>query len=84
MAIMKRITLTNFLIASSALGFQVLVLYPWHKTLDEGFEALKKENKRSEMERIRVVGEIKAMVQRMEERDEQRTRWNWWAVRGGR
>lgn len=40
----RAISLTNFLVASSALGFQVFVLYPWHKELDAGFEKLKKEH----------------------------------------
>ncbi|KAK4457282.1 hypothetical protein QBC42DRAFT_41053 [Cladorrhinum samala] len=42
----RLISLTNFVVASSALGFQVFVLYPWHKELDESFEALKKEHLR--------------------------------------
>ncbi|KAB8072440.1 hypothetical protein BDV29DRAFT_177351 [Aspergillus leporis] len=46
MLITRGISLTNFLVASSALGFQVFVLYPWHKQLDESFEALKKEHLR--------------------------------------
>jgi hypothetical protein len=37
-------SLTNFLIASSALCFQVFVLYPWHKELDEGFAAMRREH----------------------------------------
>ena len=37
-------SLTNFVIASSALGFQVLVLYPWHKELDEGFAEMRREH----------------------------------------
>ncbi|KAH8662777.1 mitochondrial phosphate carrier protein [Ilyonectria robusta] len=40
----RAISLTNFLVASSALGFQVFVLYPWHKELDAGFDDLKKEH----------------------------------------
>lgn len=44
MKLTRAISLTNFLVASSALGFQVFVLYPWHKELDAGFEALKKEH----------------------------------------
>ncbi|KAI0861651.1 mitochondrial phosphate carrier protein [Xylaria cubensis] len=44
MFITRAISLTNFLVASSALGFQVCVLYPWHKQLDDDFEALKKEH----------------------------------------
>ncbi|KAI4594468.1 hypothetical protein LQW54_012689 [Pestalotiopsis sp. IQ-011] len=42
----RLISLTNFVVASSALGFQVFVLYPWHKQLDESFEDLKKEHVR--------------------------------------
>lgn len=44
--IARRFSITNFLIASSALGFQVFVLYPWHNKLDDDFTALKKENVR--------------------------------------
>ncbi|KAE8356223.1 hypothetical protein BDV28DRAFT_127608 [Aspergillus coremiiformis] len=44
--ITRGISLTNFLVASSALAFQVFVLYPWHKQLDESFEALKHEHLR--------------------------------------
>lgn len=48
----RTVTLTNFLIASSALGFQVFVLYPWHKDLDAGFDELKKEH-------VRVLGTVR-------------------------
>lgn len=44
MIVTRAISLTNFLVASSALGFQVFVLYPWHKELDAGFDELKKEH----------------------------------------
>lgn len=40
----RAISITNFAVASSALCFQVFVLYPWHKALDDGFEELKKEH----------------------------------------
>ena len=46
MIITRLVSLTNFVVASSALGFQVFVLYPWHKQLDESFEELKKEHVR--------------------------------------
>ncbi|KAK4209283.1 hypothetical protein QBC37DRAFT_246190, partial [Rhypophila decipiens] len=46
MIVTRAISVTNFLVATSALGFQVCVLYPWHKQLDEDFEALKKEHLR--------------------------------------
>ncbi|KAF4966132.1 hypothetical protein FZEAL_10687 [Fusarium zealandicum] len=42
----RAISITNFVVACSALSFQVAVLYPWHKQLDEDFEALKKEHLR--------------------------------------
>lgn len=46
MIITRAISFTNFFVATSALGFQVCVLYPWHKQLDDDFEALKKEHLR--------------------------------------
>lgn len=39
-------SLTNFVIGSSALSFQVFVLYPWHEQLDEEFKELRKEHAR--------------------------------------
>ncbi|KAK7951829.1 uncharacterized protein PG986_007557 [Apiospora aurea] len=47
----RLVSMTNFAVASSALGFQVFVLYPWHITLDESFEELKKEH-------IKVLGAV--------------------------
>ncbi|KAH6981056.1 hypothetical protein BGZ61DRAFT_447818 [Ilyonectria robusta] len=44
MIVTRAISVTNFVVASSALCFQVFVLYPWHKELDAGFEDLKKEH----------------------------------------
>ncbi|KAF7561189.1 hypothetical protein G7046_g2949 [Stylonectria norvegica] len=44
--ITRAISVTNFMVATSALGFQVFVLYPWHKELDDGFEDLKTEHKK--------------------------------------
>ncbi|KIX95636.1 uncharacterized protein Z520_08756 [Fonsecaea multimorphosa CBS 102226] len=40
----RGVSLTNFVIATSALGFQVFVLYPWHERLDEEFRRLKQEH----------------------------------------
>ncbi|KAI3333123.1 mitochondrial phosphate carrier protein [Ustulina deusta] len=56
MFVTRAISLTNFFVATSALGFQVCVLYPWHKQLDDDFEALKKEH-------LRVLGTIKAPLE---------------------
>lgn len=39
-------SLTNFAIGSSALCFQIFVLYPWHQRLDDDFKELKKEHMR--------------------------------------
>lgn len=39
-------SLTNFVIGTSALSFQVFVLYPWHEQLDEEFKELRKEHAR--------------------------------------
>lgn len=44
MKLTRAISTTNFLVASSALAFQVFVLYPWHKQLEDDFEALKQEH----------------------------------------
>jgi hypothetical protein len=44
MIITRRFSLTNFAIATSALCFQVFVLYPWHKRLDKDFQELKEEH----------------------------------------
>ncbi|PSN61078.1 hypothetical protein BS50DRAFT_505393 [Corynespora cassiicola Philippines] len=46
MIITRSISLTNFVVASSALGFQVFVLYPWHNKLSDDFDQLKKEHLR--------------------------------------
>lgn len=44
MIIARRFSLTNFFIATSALAFQVFVLYPWHKRLDDDFQELRVES----------------------------------------
>lgn len=46
MIITRGFSLTNFLIGTSALAFQVFVLYPWHEKLDEDFVKLKEEHLR--------------------------------------
>ncbi|SPO02606.1 related to phosphate transport protein MIR1 [Cephalotrichum gorgonifer] len=46
MFLTRAITYTNFFVATSALGFQVFVLNPWHKELDEDLRSLKMENVR--------------------------------------
>lgn len=56
MIITRALSITNFVIAGSALSFQVGVLYPWHKQLDDGFEELKKEH-------LRVLQAVESKVQ---------------------
>lgn len=75
----RAISLTNFLVASSALGFQVFVLYPWHKELDAGFEELKKEH-------LRVLGAIsggpsitKEQRESMQEKLNEKHQRSWWS-----
>jgi hypothetical protein len=43
MVVARRFSVVNFAIASSALCFQVFVLYPWHEKLDENFRKLRQE-----------------------------------------
>lgn len=71
--------MTNFLVASSALGFQVFVLYPWHKELDAGFEELKKEH-------LRVLGAVsggpgitKEQREMMQEALREKNKQGWWS-----
>ncbi|UKZ78622.1 hypothetical protein TrVFT333_006368 [Trichoderma virens FT-333] len=80
MKVTRAISLTNFMVATSALGFQVFVLYPWHKELDNGFEDLKKEH----MKVLEAVGKSVSEQQRMafsnrlnELKTESSRRW-WW------
>jgi iron-sulfur cluster repair protein YtfE (RIC family) len=46
MLITRGFSLTNFVIGSSALCFQIFVLYPWHEKLEEEFTELRKEHAR--------------------------------------
>jgi hypothetical protein len=59
-------SLTNFLIASSALGFQVFVLYPWHHKLENEFQDLKRDHleilQKSQAERLEEIRDIKKLL----------------------
>ncbi|KAJ5886482.1 uncharacterized protein N7473_009156 [Penicillium subrubescens] len=64
MIITRGFSLTNFVIASSALCFQVCVLYPWHHKLEDEFKELKiehlrllKENEESRLKELKVIRE---------------------------
>lgn len=77
MKITRLISLTNFVVASSALGFQVFVLYPWHQELDAGFEDLKKEH-------LKVLEAVRGKISNKEQQGLQNKieelsakRWRW-------
>lgn len=77
MLIARRFSLTNFFIATTALGFQVFILYPWHKRLDDDFQELKKESlnlvRLGEEARLVELGEIKEQIRKLE----MRRGWRW-------
>jgi len=66
----RGVSLTNFVIASSALGFQIFVLYPWHKRLDADFEQLKREHIQilHESEEVRI-GELRGINEQLRRLD---------------
>jgi hypothetical protein len=68
----RGVPLTNFVIASSALCFQVFVLYPWHHQLDADFEDLKKEHLRllykGEVDRQRELKGIQEELANLQQR----------------
>lgn len=72
MLITRGFSLTNFVIASSALGFQVFVLYPWHHRLDADFEDLKKEHlqalQKGQQERLDELRGIREALNKLEQR----------------
>ena len=67
MLITRGFSLTNFIIASSALAFQVGVLYPWHEKLDEEFKQLKADHlallREGEESRVK---ELKGITEQLE------------------
>lgn len=63
MLITRGFSLTNFVIASSALVFQTCVLYPWHHKLEDEFRELKAEHlrllKEGEENRVKELRSIR-------------------------
>jgi hypothetical protein len=80
MLIARRFSLTNFFIATTALGFQVFVLYPWHKRLDDDFQELRaqafKVLREGEEARLRELTEIKDQIKALE-RAKNQGGWIW-------
>lgn len=67
MLVTRGFSLTNFVIGTSALCFQIFVLYPWHEKLDEEFTELKKEHARLlEETRERHRNELKGIREQLE------------------
>lgn len=70
MIVARRFSVTNFFIASSALAFQIFVLYPWHKQLDEDFVDLKNEQlrimKESQRQQAQGISELRAAIANLE------------------
>ncbi|KAL6712322.1 hypothetical protein ACN47E_000199 [Coniothyrium glycines] len=83
MLITRGFSLTNFVIGSSALAFQMLVLYPWHEKLDAEFKALQQEHARLLLEmRATHTQELKGIREQLEAVNQQRqqqgqSRWLW-------
>ncbi|VUC31381.1 unnamed protein product [Clonostachys rosea] len=81
MIVTRAISVTNFMVASSALCFQVFVLYPWHKELDAGFEDLKKEH----LKVLNAVGtnisdqQRASLTEKITELKSQSSKKWWWA-----
>ncbi|OAX82688.1 hypothetical protein ACJ72_02966 [Emergomyces africanus] len=77
MLITRGFSLTNFVIGTSALCFQVFVLYPWHNKLDNDFENLRDAHlamlKQGEKDRTE---ELKAIHDRLKEIKKSRG-WFW-------
>lgn len=67
MIVTRAISVTSFTVASTALAFQVFVLYPWHKELDESFEKLRVEN-------MRVLDQVRTKPSSLKEKGDERKR----------
>ena len=70
-------SLTNFVIGTSALSFQVFVLYPWHEQLDEEFKELRREHSRLLDETHKQHGlELRRIREQLEElRNQKKGGW---------
>jgi len=70
MYLTRGVSLTNFMVASSALAFQVFVLYPWHEQLDHDFAKLREEQvqaaREEEKARAVVLSEIRSRLEGLE------------------
>lgn len=71
MSIMKVLPYVNFAIATTALGFQITVLYPWHMQLERDFDVLKTEQENQlrgyHEQKILKLGEIENKIEQLNE-----------------
>jgi hypothetical protein len=58
----RTFSLTNFLIGTSALSFQVFVLFPWHEKLEQEFHVLKAEHARLLAEQRAELGKLREEI----------------------
>ena len=79
MILTRTFSLTNFPIGSSALCFQIFVLYPWHEKLEEEFVELKKEHARLLVEtHDRHRDELRGIREQLEFANERRKNGKFW------
>lgn len=79
MLITRGFSLTNFVIGSSALCFQIFVLYPWHEKLEAQFNEMTEGHKQmlhdtTERHRQELRG-IRAELEKLTKEKERRSRF---------
>lgn len=82
MIITRGFSLTNFVIGSSALAFQTLVLYPWHHQLDDDFHRMNSRTaemlREGEVARIAELRKIQEELAELRDKVRQSRRgWFW-------
>ncbi|CAI6334341.1 unnamed protein product [Periconia digitata] len=79
MLITRGFSLTNFVIGSSALCFQIFVLYPWHEKLEEHFNEMTKSHQTMLQETTRrhkqELAGIRAELEKLTKEKERRGRF---------
>ena len=72
-------SLTNFVIGTSALSFQVFVLFPWHEKLEQEFHVLKADHARLLQEQKSELGAIRKEIEGLVRREHVRkSGWSMW------
>jgi hypothetical protein len=67
--ILRYLPVFNFVVASSALAFQITVLYPWHNELDREFHVLKRSHEKKLKEfhilKVQQMSEMEGKINRI-------------------